>query len=195
MPRRKPAPTRRPLPKRRAIAPVSEEAAGVPDGERLMALRELFWHNVVRELLTSLAVLSQRAEARPEGTSDPATAILDGRLALITASGDRIPIAHVAPLFACGVPGTEIHRALSIAVECTVFQVTAPSGEQYTLPLHEIRGIHALTEELMKQLQEEARAQSGAAAPFGFAAFTSLARAGEEESTPRTGDAWSGPAI
>lgn len=172
-----------------------EEHAAPPDTERIMALRELFWHNVVREMLTSLAMLSERAASTPDGDPNPAAAILDGRLAVITAAGERIPIAHVAPLFACGVPGTEVQRALSIAVECTVFQITAPSGEQYTLPLHEIRGIHAFTEELMKQLQEEARAQSGAAAPFGFAAFTSLARATEHESDTRVGDAWSGPAI
>ncbi len=168
-----------------------EVAIAVLDAERTRALRELFWHNVVREMLTSIAMLCERAAAK--GAAEPASDILDGRLAVITASGERIPIAHVTPVFACGVPGTELHRALSLAVECTVFQITAPSGEQYTLPLHEVRGIHAFTEELMKQLQ--AQVAPGQAAPFGFAAFTSVARAAEEHDSRRAGESWSGPAI
>lgn len=165
--------------------------------ERTLAVRELFWHNVVREVLTSLAVLSaerdarpkpgreQRAE-RPDAQRDDRRAqtddILDGRLAVITSAGVRVPIAHITPVFACGVPGTPTQRALSLAVECTVFQVTSPSGEQHTLPLHEIRALHALTGELMDKLERAADAENRErdgqtnAQPFGFAAFTSLAR-------------------
>lgn len=198
--RKPPKPSHRRSRALRAPEPPPDDAHAAPGaihGERTMALRELFWHNVVRELLTSLSMLAARAASRPEGTPDSAADILDGRLAVLTKGGERIPIANVAPLFACGVPGTEAQRNLSIAVECTVFQITAPSGEQFTLPLHEIRGIHALTDELMKQLQEEAQAQSaaGLAEPFGFAAFTSLARSTPEEDASGSADAGSGPAI
>ncbi|MBM4107377.1 MAG: hypothetical protein FJ255_00940 [Phycisphaerae bacterium] len=196
MRRPKPSKPKRPARARMRSSHRNDDQAGI-DAGRVAALRELFWHNVVRETLTSLSMLSARAESRTGGTPDPADQILDGRLAVITNAGERIPIAHVTPLFACGVPGTEAQRALSIAVECTVFQITAPSGEQYTLPLHEIRGVHALTDELMKQLHEESRAQSGAGLgePFGFAAFTSLARAEQDEDASGSADAGSGPAI
>ena len=73
-------------------------------------------------------------------------------------------------------------RGLSIALECTVFQISTPDGHVYTLPLHEIRAFHALTPELMRRLERTARRRRGPirgdegedAQPFGFAAFTSL---------------------
>lgn len=155
--------------------------------------RELFWNNVIREILTALSTISSmdavasdepspapetKAVEEPGHAGDESAATLDpldGRLAVVTVSGERIPIAQVYPLFACGIPGTEAERALSVAVECTVFQIRTPAGEVYTLPLHEIRGFHAMTEDLMSQL-ESAAGTSGTGEPFGFAAFTSLSR-------------------
>ncbi|GAB5496567.1 MAG: hypothetical protein Phyf2KO_16470 [Phycisphaerales bacterium] len=183
-----------------------------PTGE----LRELFWQNVIQEMLTSLSMLSMQIEARksaqrrnpgtiiidtPGGTitSQPQDesgeqessdeALFDGRLAVITTQGTRIPIAEVHPLFACGVASNNGDRALSNAVECTVFQISTPPGEVYTLPLSEIRGFHSLSPELVQKLQAQAEAQMQFARraegetdqPFGFAAFTSLSRDEREE--------------
>lgn len=188
-------------------------------------LRELFWQNVIREMLTSLSMLSMKLEAQrqaeritpgsviistPEGTitqggSDAETAdeaeeegdvsdeasLFDGRLAVITTLGNRIPIADVHPLFACGITSNASERSLATAVECTVFQVSTPQGEVYTLPLSEIRGFHSLSPRLVAMLQQQAEAQlnqitggSGSETdqPFGFAAFTSLAKASKANS-------------
>lgn len=191
-----------------------------------MATRDLFWQNVVQEMLTSLAVMADRRRsqiiaelhtrqgqlqiegatittapdlvprASPEGGAEEDDADelgpgahpempLDGRMAVLTKGGERIPIADVRPMLACSVPGTEAERALSIDVQCTIFQIVAPSGEVFTLPLSEIRAIHAISEGLMQKLQEASREQDAAAGragddpdakPFGFAAFTSLAQ-------------------
>lgn len=149
--------------------------------EHTTHVRELFWNNVMREVLTALSQLSaaveRNASTKPEAAEELA-APLDGRMAVITSAGQRVPIADVYPLFACGIPGNADEKALSIAVECTVFQIVTPSGEVYTLPLHEIRGFHALSPELMKQLAEATRSEEGGSRtePFGFAAFTSLAK-------------------
>lgn len=189
--------------------------------------RDLFWQNMVREMLTSLAVQAdsrryqiiaeletRRGQLRiggatittsPELTPRPPAPTdeagdddegnelppgahpdmpLDGRVSILTKAGERIPIADVRPLLACSVPGTELERALSIDVQCTIFQIVAPSGEVFTMPLHEIRAIHAINEDLMNRLKEASRSQDAAAGrpgdagdskPFGFAAFTSLA--------------------
>lgn len=185
------------------------------DLNQVVIARELFWHNVIREILTSLSVLSLKAQSRPsKPTSEPTAEdsaktpepeaadteqdearsnhtddsppsqtptpddMFDGRLAVVTRLGDRIPIAEVFPLFACGIGDTSGKRALSVAVECTIFQIKTPSDEVYTLPLHEIRGFHALSPEIMKQLEESTRSRGSGLdkdAPFGFAAFTSLA--------------------
>lgn len=181
-------------------------------------LRELFWQNVIREMLTSLSMHSMQLEARheaekvspgsviidtPVGTITHAAtdtepeedaqeaSLFDGRLAVITALGNRIPIADVHPLFACGVTGNGDERSLATAVECTVFQISTPQGEVYTLPLSEIRGFHSLSPELVAMLQEQAEAQLSRITdgpdqetqqPFGFAAFTSLAKATREKS-------------
>ena len=181
------------------------------DLNQVVVARELFWHNVIREILTSLSVLSLKAQSRasepatedPTKTPEPEAVdteqdeacshhtdgsppsqtptpddMFDGRLAVVTRFGDRIPIAEVFPLFACGIGDTSGKRALSVAVECTIFQIKTPSNEVYTLPLHEIRGFHALSPEIMKQLEESTRSRGSGLdkdAPFGFAAFTSLA--------------------
>jgi hypothetical protein len=169
----------------------------------LAQARELFWQNVIREMLTALAmqrarVVAEREAARkqlamqgqelppmgpPEG--------FDGRMAVVTSLGERIPIADITPLFACSIGGTQRERALSEDVQCTIFQIHTPSGEVYTFPVQEIRGFHALTEDAMRSMEREARTAAEAAGeetagrvPFGFAAFTSLSReleAGSEE--------------
>jgi len=179
-------------------------------------LRELFWQNVIREMLTSLSMLSMKLEARqqaekiapgsviidtPDGTITQGgpqqdgeeeeeeaseAELFDGRLAVITTLGNRIPIADVHPLFACGVTHNSDERSLATAVECTVFQIRTPPGEVFTLPLSEIRGFHSLSPELVEKLQRQAEAQLNHLTggpdeenqqPFGFAAFTSLSKA------------------
>lgn len=179
-------------------------------------LRELFWQNVIREMLTSLSMASMQIDARhkaeeispgsviidtPDGTITQGLGtdeddgdiededdLFDGRLAVITSLGNRIPIADVHPLFACGITGNDDERSLATAVECTVFQIRTPPGEVYTLPLSEIRGFHSLSPELVERLQRQAEAQlnhlSGGPdeenqQPFGFAAFTSLSRSSQ----------------
>lgn len=128
--------------------------------------RTLFWQDVVRQMLTGLSMIQAQ---NPE--------LFDGRTAVLTHAGERIPIAEVFPLFACGLPNSDQAKAASIAVECTVFRVRTPSGEVYTLPVHEVRALHSLTPELIKEL-EQAAMNMGAAenatspGPFGFAAYT-----------------------
>jgi hypothetical protein len=190
MPRRRHPPPRRPGPPAKGAKP--KVVSPRPPQEKLehvIEARELFWNNVIREILTALSIMSAAAAAAahteiaqggksaPEGQgTDNEGGPLDGRLALVTAQGERIPIAEVYPLFACGIPGSESEKALSMAVECTVFQIRSPAGEVYTLPLHEIRGFHALSQELMQEIADAAQAEGEE--PFGFAAFTSLARSG-----------------
>lgn len=153
--------------------------------ESVVHTRELFWHNVTRELLTSLSIAfaSRGEHVNPDDDQ------FDGRLGVITATGARIPIGAVYPLFACSLSGTDAERALSTEVECTVFQIETPEGQVFTLPVHEIRAIHSLSAALMEQIKAQAEAQSAAQSgggeddgqsegmPFGFAAFTSLERA------------------
>jgi hypothetical protein len=139
-----------------------------PDPSDVLALRQLFWHNVVREMLTGLSVMSASGQHKE---------MFDGRIGVLTHAGERIGIGEVFPMFACGIPGSAAERAASIAVECTVFRIRTPGGEVFTLPLHEIRGMHSLTPELVKQLEQEAMARLAEAdkekpAPFGLAAFT-----------------------
>ncbi len=103
--------------------------------------------------------------------------MFDGRFAILTRGGERIPIADVFPMFACALTGSADERAFSIAVECTVFRVRTPSGEVFTLPLHEVRGLHGLSPELVKQLEQESLGRLGGeentSTPFGLAAYTS----------------------
>jgi hypothetical protein len=171
--------------------------------------RDLFWRNVMREILTSLSVacLSRRSNqggstpGQEEGDHEEAGEdLFDGRMAVLTHAGERIPIAEVYPLFACGIQTSKAERALSMAVECSVFQIRTPTGEVFTLPLQEMRGFHAMTPELMEALSEEARSRAGevsveeGAEPFGFAAFTSLSKQQAEEAQPAEGARKSGEA-
>jgi hypothetical protein len=144
--------------------------------ERIQAsagnLRELFWQNAVRELLTGLSAQIMAAGAP-----------MDGRVGIMLHDGTRVAIGEVAPAFACGIPGDPITQALSVAVECSVFRVTTPQGEVLILPLSSIRGIHTLSGELLKELEQQAMREGGSpmGQPFGFAAFTSAARAAASE--------------
>lgn len=143
--------------------------------------RELFWHNVVREFLTNLAIVSAQHSTLP---SVPEDNPFDGRLAIITSQGVRIAIGAISPMFACGINGSQDDRDLSMDVECTVFQIETPEGEVFTLPLHEIRSFHALTANLIEQIKAAARPEGESAdgqMPFGFAAFTAMARAHREK--------------
>ena len=144
--------------------------------DSVLRTRELYWHNVVREMLNSLSIMCQ---GKPE--------LFDGRFAILTRSSERIAIGRIFPLFACSIPNSPWEVEASMAVQCTVYRIITPEGEVFTLPLHEIRAIHSLTPELVEQLQKEAEAQSAgeediegdsetSTRPFGLAAFTSLPR-------------------
>jgi hypothetical protein len=164
------------LEKRRKPPPPEVLADGSLDN--IATARELFWQNVMREILTSLSAMSVASKPAPADGQPAGSEVFDGRLAIVTKLGQRIPIAAVYPLFACGIQSSERHKALSMAVECTVFQVHTPGGEVFTLPLHEIRGFHSLSEELVERIRASSRAQNEDSEnePFGFAAYTSLAR-------------------
>ena len=139
-------------------------------------LRELFWQNAVREILTGLATQIIE-DGRP----------LDGRIGIITKDGHRLGVASVMPAFACSVPGNPVVQALSMAVESSVFRILTPQGEVYLLPLSEIRGLHTLRGGLLRELEQDALRQHGSplTRPFGFAAFTAAARRAEEEEDRR----------
>jgi len=133
------------------------------------SLRSLFWQEVAQEFLCFFPGM---VASRPE--------MADGRLAVLTHAGERIPIKAVEPLFSCSVPGVAPgDRALSTAVQCTVFRIETPQGEFFTLPLQEIRALHVVSEEMMGKLDEAARRHAQTAEeeePFGFAAFARLAQ-------------------
>ncbi len=178
------APAKKAGAKRKAIvAPREPDAPEARTLADVAQAREIFWQNVMREMLTSLAMESAMRPA-PSERENPANGddggdMLDGRLAVITAQGQRIPIAAVIPLLACSISSSQRDRLLSTDLQCSVYQIATPAGEVYTLPLHEIRGFHALSEELMQQLEQAAVDQGTRekpAMPFGFEAFTSVAR-------------------
>lgn len=178
-PGRKPKPTPEPAPEPQPGPPRPDAM----DPDRMIAVRDLFWDNVVRDMLNALSVLAQQ---QPDQ--------FDGRFAVLTRWGERIPIAHVFPLFACSIPGTQEDRDMSAAVQCTVFRIVTPAGEVFTLPVHEIRSLHTLSSELVERLQKTAEKtdspdgqaqrkrrrddgeeeESEDKRPFGFAAYTSL---------------------
>lgn len=147
-------------------------ASGVPTVEpidRLNETRHLFWQNVVREMLLTFPLVAQH---HPDAT--------DGRIGVLTRSGERIPLASAEPLFPCSIADPS-GQALCIAVQATVFNLRTPAGEVFTLPVSEVRGMHTMTDEALRAMEEEARRaatpQAEGAEPFGFAAFTSLHRA------------------
>ncbi len=170
----------------------------VTDPTVVVAARDLFWENVVREMLTGLSMMQGQ---HPE--------MFDGRIAVLTHAGERIPIGEVAPMFACSILQADSwERAAAVAVECTVFRIKTPAGELYTLPIREIRGMHAMTPELLKHIEQEAIqriADNPDKPPFGLAAFTTVHReqmtevedgaAGPAETPPAAPPADRGPAV
>jgi hypothetical protein len=154
----------------------SINAPEVPTIQRLGELREVYWQNVIREMLVAFSVLAS-------SNAD----IIDGRVSIITSLGERIPVAGVEPLFPCSVVDDPKSHALCMAVQCTVFNIRTPVGEIVTLPLREIISVRVLSDELLKQLEA---ASSGAAKdnhgePFGFAAYTSLAKQPQSQANER----------
>jgi hypothetical protein len=138
---------------------------------QLVSVRVLFWDNVVREVLGGLAMAGQREPG-----------LMDGRFAVLTHGGERIPIARVEPVFSYSVCGTRADRQTSEAIQLTVFRVTTPDGEVFTLPVREVRGFHELTPELLGRLQkeeddEQKSSRDPAPRPFGLAAFAALPKA------------------
>lgn len=153
-----------------AKAGVIPKGMTLDDLESIASVRELFWSNIIRELLVSLATASA-----DESNADKS--VFDGRLAVVTSLGDRIPIGNVKPIMGFGVNDAGLGKQLSSMLQCTVFQIRTPGGDVYTLPVHEIRGFHAMTEELLRQVETTTPGRDGDDdKPFGFAAFTSIAR-------------------
>lgn len=154
-----------------------------PTPDRTGAMREIFWQDVIREMLLSLAVLTERIADDLEPKE-----LLDGRFGIILQNGSRIPIGGCTPLFAAGVGSTPADRAISVAVECSVFEIITPGGEVFTLPISEVRAFHALTPALLERMKRAMRKkprEGEEQEPFGFAAFTSMAkRAKEAEQLP-----------
>ncbi|MBX3379448.1 MAG: hypothetical protein KF805_05085 [Phycisphaeraceae bacterium] len=154
------------------------------DPRETKLLREMLWHNVVREMLSTLCLETSQADASGKPR------VLDGRLTVITFRGERIPIGAVRPLINFGVGNTSAEKQLSMMLQGTVFQIITPDGDVFTLPLHEIRGLHALSESIMQQLQAatESVESKETGAPFGFAAFTSLAQGLNNRPIPKAPD-------
>jgi hypothetical protein len=161
----------------------------VHPAELVQVRRDLFWQNVVREVLMGLASaaaaqtgrLNMGASAAATGPS-PESEMFDGRTAVITTLGQRIPIADVVPVFACSSPTTPGERLISSDVQCTIFRIRTPAGENYTMPITNIAGIHSMSDALAEKVENAAREMEetdseGNKMPFGFAAYTSLARA------------------
>ena len=146
----------------------------------LTGARSVFWQNVIREMLVALPKMAQK---KPD--------LCEGRIVLLTRGGEEIPVATAEPLFPCSMTDADDFE-LCMAVQCTVFNIQTPNGEVFTLPLEEIRGIYTVTDELYEQLKTaaaEAQESDGDGAesqePFGFAAFTSLARQARKKSARR----------
>lgn len=178
--------------------PVHRPPTRVHPAELVQIRRELFWQNVVRDVLMGLAAaaaadagrLTAKAGAAAAGVS-PDSEMFDGRMGIITVQGQRIPIADVVPVFACtGQQSTDEH-GLSDDIQCSIFRIRTPSGESYTLPVTQIVGVHSMSDELADQLEQAARDmeetdKDGNQMPFGFAAYTSLARAESKDDAPES---------
>jgi hypothetical protein len=154
-------------PQELATAIASIAAPEIPTMNRLGELREVYWQNVTREMLVAFAIL---AHSNPD--------IMDGRVSIITALGERIPVSGVEPLFSCSIVDDPKARALCMAVQSTVFNIRTPVGEIVTLPLNQIVSVRVLSDELLRQLEAAASRVSagGESEPFGFAAYTSLSK-------------------
>lgn len=153
--------------------------------------RQVFWENVLRDMLTGMSMELGRARAeldRTAGEGAPTgVPMYNGSLAIVTVHGSRIPVADVQPMLACSLGTTPHERALSADVQCTIFQVRTPAGEIFTLPLHQIASIQVLSPELFEQLQGSQTGEGpGENRPFGYRAFTSLARDGQVDNGQQT---------
>jgi hypothetical protein len=176
-------PTRKPRTSKPRRRPAKPDVQTLPalshtDASHALSTQHLFWNNVVREMLTGLSVARDK---HPE--------LFDGRFAVLTNHGERISIAAITPLFAMSVPATPGDRENSQVVQCTVFRIATPDGEVFTLPLHEIRGMHSITPELLEQLHAarqaaEAEEEIDPARPFGLAAFAALPKPGPSDPAP-----------
>lgn len=172
--------------------PADAHYSSVPQSVRVQARRDLFWSNVVRDSLMAMASAAASSSARLSPTPSaaqhsmkPIDNLFDGRMGVITSLGQRIPIADLFPVFACSSTGSQADRDRSTDVQCTIFRITTPTGETYTLPISQIIGIHSVSEELIKQLESSTEEQPDEnheqeRLPFGFGAYTSLSRSERE---------------
>ncbi len=166
----------------------------MPQAIRVQARRDQFWSNVVRDSLMAMATAAASSSSRLSPTPSaaqhsilPVADLFDGRMGIITSLGQRIPIADIFPVFACSAVGSQKDRERSADVQCTVFRITTPSGETYTLPISHIIGIHSLSEDLVRQLEaatediQDDDQEGGSGLPFGFGAYTALSKSEEDE--------------
>ena len=170
--------------------PTHEPASAFPVA-RAQIRRDVFWQNVCKEILMGLAAAAAESSGRTgigpsdaQMSTDPVSSLFDGRMGIITTQGQRIPIGDVYPVFAFSVPGDAETRIRSSDVQCTVFRITTPTGENYTLPISQIVGVHSLSDSLIEQMEQTQAAlessESDDGVPFGFAAYTSLARSEQQ---------------
>lgn len=161
---------------------------------RVLVRRDVFWNNVVRDILMAMATAAASSSGRlqptvtgAENSTSPLDQMFDGRVGVMTTLGQRIPIADLYPVFSCSSADPDADRSLAADVQCTIFRIKTPTGESYTLPISQIVGVHSLSDELVQELERQSQIQEGVdtehidRAPFGFAAYTSLARAEREE--------------
>ena len=181
-------------PSQAGYGPIPQAEAAAQGGQsrvaRTLARRDVFWNNVVREILMALAsaaaVSSGRLDTGPvaaNASTSPVDDLFDGRMGVITTLGQRIPIADIIPVFACSMPNGDADRSRANDVQCTVYRITTPTGESYTLPISQIIGVHSLTEALIEQLEDAAAEEEAGEedrVPFGFGAYTSLAQSEED---------------
>ena len=180
----------------RGYGHIPQEGTGVPAEPfpiaRVQIRRDVFWQNVCREILMALAAAAAQSSGRldtgpsaAESSTSPIDELFDGRMGVITHLGQRIPIADVVPVFSFSVPDCAEDRSRSNDVQCTVFRITTPTGETYTLPITQIVGVHTLSASLIEQLEESQNNGENEAdrIPFGFSAYTSMARS-EQHAQP-----------
>ncbi|MCA9302894.1 MAG: hypothetical protein KC996_02100 [Phycisphaerales bacterium] len=164
---------------------------------RVLIRRDVFWNNVVRDILMAMATAAASSSGRlqptvtgAEASTSPLDQMFDGRVGVMTTLGQRIPIADLYPVFSCSSTDPDADRSLAADVQCTIFRIKTPTGESYTLPISQIVGVHSLSDELVNELERQSQIQESVdteridRAPFGFAAYTSLARSERNERGP-----------
>ena len=167
-------------------APQHTAPSMMPSATRVQARRDVFWQNICREILMALAGAAAESSGRlgtgisdAQASGSPTSELFDGRMGVITTLGQRIPIADVTPVFSCSLPNSDFDRSLSTDVQCSIFRVTTPTGETYTFPISQVVGVHSLSQSLIEELEEQQESAEDQI-PFGFAAYTSLARSERE---------------